>query len=52
MSNMTNALEEFGYGNLQPAEYDTAQTPVYGLYQGVPGHGRGPIVPEQFPTGG
>ena len=29
MSNVTNVLEEFWYGNLEPAEYDTSPSPVY-----------------------
>lgn len=29
MSNVTNVLEEFWYGNLEPAEYDTSPNPEY-----------------------
>ena len=29
MSNATNVLEEFWYGNLEPAEYDTSPSPEY-----------------------
>jgi len=29
MSNVTNVLDEFWYGNLEPAEYDTSPNPEY-----------------------
>jgi hypothetical protein len=29
MSNVTNVLEEFWYGNLEPAEYDTSSSKEY-----------------------
>jgi hypothetical protein len=29
MSNTNNILEEFWYGNLEPAEYDTSPSPEY-----------------------
>lgn len=29
MSNAANVLEEFWYGNLEPAEYDTSPSPEY-----------------------
>ena len=29
MSNMTNVLEEFWYGNIEPSEYDTNSSKEY-----------------------
>ena len=44
-----NILEEFWYGSIEPAEYDTSSRKE--LCQGISGNGRVPAVPEQLPSG-